>query len=562
MTKPSLKYLPDDTYIWHVLSEIGPSPVKDWKDACGLSVPFQTALMRLRASGCVKYDAEQKTFSKVREPASADYEEKDETPEGPKWLKFARKFMKQIYPRGSRRLISYRGSFYRWDGSHYAAVDDDTINSEIYMWLEKPALKPRYEVRSALQAMTHINRDLQAPAWLDGDHPQPATDYVSCKNGLLSIPTGEVLPHSSNFLTMNALPCDFDPDAKAPRWEQFLDEAFGTDTAAIELLQEMFGYILSRSLDQQKLFMIVGPKRSGKGTLARILMALCGKGNVAGPTIEDLKNGKAMEGLIDKILAIIPDARLEGFGNHALVERLLAISGADTQHIWRKYKSPWDGVLGVRVLILCNDLPAFTDASGVIASRFMVLRTQQSFFGREDTKLTEKLLGELPGILNWAIAGFRRLRARGYFVQPASSQADIDELEEQASPCIAFVKDHCLTGAAYTTDAKILLDAYNAWREDEHYKDKTTGRSFGRQLRTAAPNVNRVRVGSRGDQRYVYQGIRLISTTRAMTRDEEWEEAMREQEQEETVVGFAPRKGAAVREHPEVVAAVVAETKP
>jgi putative DNA primase/helicase len=42
----------------------------------------------------------------------------------------------------------------------------------------------------------------------------------------------------------------------------------------------------------------------------------------------------------------------------------------------------------------------------------MMLRLTESFYGREDKALTEKLLTELPGILNWAIEGYVRRRLR------------------------------------------------------------------------------------------------------------------------------------------------------
>ena len=53
----------------------------------------------------------------------------------------------------------------------------------------------------------------------------------------------------------------------------------------------------------------------------------------------------------------------------------------------------------------------------------------RSFYGREDPALTARLLTELPGILNWAVHGYRRLRQRGYFVQPASAREAIEDLE-------------------------------------------------------------------------------------------------------------------------------------
>jgi putative DNA primase/helicase len=61
------------------------------------------------------------------------------------------------------------------------------------------------------------------------------------------------------------------------------------------------------------------------------------------------------------------------------------------------------------------------DASGALASRFIVITLQRSFYGKEDLGLTERLLGELPGIFNWAIAGWQQLQERGYFQQGGSN---------------------------------------------------------------------------------------------------------------------------------------------
>ena len=107
--------------------------------------------------------------------------------------------------------------------------------------------------------------------------------------------------------------------------------------------------------------------------------------------------------LIGKPLAIISDARLGGrTDTQVVVERLLSITGEDWLSVDRKFLPAWNGQLPTRFLILTNELPKLGDASGAIASRFIVLRLIQSFYGQEDLSLTRKLLEEAPGILVWA----------------------------------------------------------------------------------------------------------------------------------------------------------------
>ncbi len=60
----------------------------------------------------------------------------------------------------------------------------------------------------------------------------------------------------------------------------FLKSLWPDDQQAINTLQEIFGYLITSDTKQQKIFSLVGPMRSGKGTIARILTALLGQDSV------------------------------------------------------------------------------------------------------------------------------------------------------------------------------------------------------------------------------------------------------------------------------------------
>ena len=138
---------------------------------------------------------------------------------------------------------------------------------------------------------------------------------------------------------------------------------------------------------------------------------------------------------MDKSLAIISDARLGGrTDSQVVVERLLSISGEDALTIDRKNLEPITVKLPTRLVIFSNELPRLGDSSGALAGRMILLRLTRSFYGQEDTGLTDRLLGELPGILNWAIAGWQRLRERGRFRQPTAADEMVDELSDLAKP--------------------------------------------------------------------------------------------------------------------------------
>jgi putative DNA primase/helicase len=331
-----------------------------------------------------------------------------------------------------------------------------------------------------------------------------AAEIIACANGLVHIPTRRLYPHDPAFFCVNANDFGFDPGAVCADWLQFLDDLWPDDPEAVETLQDWSGYALTSDTRQHKILMLVGPKRGGKGTIGRVLTALLGAANVCSPTLSSLGTNFGPWQLVDKQLAIIADARLSGRQDqHIIAERLLSISGEDLQTIDRKYKEPWTGRLAVRFMILTNELPRIADASTALPSRFIILPLSKSFLGKEDHGLTDRLLEELPGILNWALDGWSRLNARGRFVQPKSGNELIQELEDLASPVGTFVRECCSVAPGAQVQCSALFEAWETWCNAQGREHPGTAQSFGRDLRAAVPGLKVIQHPRR------YEGIRL-----------------------------------------------------
>jgi len=149
--------------------------------------------------------------------------------------------------------------------------------------------------------------------------------------------------------------------------------------------------------------------------------------------------------------------------------------------------------LPTRFVFLTNEFPRLTDASGALAGRFVILRLTESFYGKEDVALTARLLGELPGILNWAIAGWQRLRQRGHFVLPSSVRDVVQEIEDLSSPVAAFVRAECVVGPGCRVWVDELYQAWKLWCEREGRTLVSTKQAFGRDLAAAVAGITRRR---------------------------------------------------------------------
>lgn len=423
--------------------------------------------------------------------------------------------------------------WHRWDGQRWRVVPQTEVKAEVVRHVKDeldriaveigrpPAKVTTGIVGNVMQALSGLALLTQRecpgqPTWLgdSGEESAVAAEVIPARNGLIHLPAlvegrEGLMPPTPRFFSPNALSYDFNSDAPRPdHWLAFLASVWPDDGESVAALQEWFGYLLTPDTRQQKLLVLIGPTRSGKGTITRILGALVGEQNTCSPTLSGLASNFGLAPLIGKTVAIFPDARLSGRSDsQVIVERLLSISGEDNQTIDRKHLSSWTGKLTTRFVLNSNELPRLGDSSGAITARTVILRMTRSFLGQEDTELLSRLLRELPSILLWSIAGWARLRQRGRFVQPASGLELLEDLRELSSPIGTFVEERCNLGPACEVRVKDLYAAWKEWcteRGKDHPGDE---QGFGRALRAHLPMLRVQRPREDGDRVRKYIGI-------------------------------------------------------
>lgn len=449
-------------------------------------------------------------------------------------------------------LRFWRGEFHRYRDGAYDSVLDDDLRGELTRWVRSEFVRLNHEemtgwrtsvdgeagkgkpprvrpvtsrligdVLQALRGSCLLPASTDAPAWIDdATGPDPA-GLLAVRNGILDLDalaagrSGCLLPPSALFFTPTAAPFNFDLHAPQPgEWLKFLRELWPDDPQSIDTLQEWFGYLLTADTRQQKILFLLGPRRGGKGTIARVLRELIGTANVAGPTLGSLATNFGLSPLLGKSVALVSDARLSGRSDSAVItERLLSISGEDALSVDRKFRDSLSVKLNARFVILSNELPRLGDASGTLAGRLILLRLTRSWYGKEDHYLFDQLKGELPGILLWAVEGWRRLRERGRFIQPKSAAKLVEEMEDLSSPVGAFVRERCWVAPGERVEVSELYAAWRAWCDAHGRKEPGTEETFGRDLRAAVPSLDKTRPRTPEGRLHVYTGIRLRRDT-------------------------------------------------
>jgi putative DNA primase/helicase len=454
--------------------------------------------------------------------------------------------------RGVGRWLHHEGSeWMEWDERRYVSVPEEVIRGLTWDFLHRarttvvdrkggatvePFSPTKAKVANVMEALAGVVqlRDGKGegwPRWREGVGIElggvEAGRLIVFRNGLLDVETGRMAAHTPAFLNRVALPYDwlgYGPEnGGCEGWLEFLGGLWPGDPESVGVLQEMTGLFMTGDTGFQKAFMLVGPRRSGKGTIVRVIRQLLGEDNAVAPTLSTLGDQFGLQPLLHKRLAVISDVRMgRRTDGAAAVERLLAITGEDAVSVPRKNRDSWTGKMEVRFLMTANKPPKLDDASGAIMGRFVMLTLRKSWFGQEDMGLGDKLARELPGIAAWALAGLRRLRTRGRIETPAAAREMEQEFRDLGDPIGEWLKEECEVGEGFKESRDGMYLRWMSWCRLQGWTSLWTKQMFGRNLRAALPEVRDERTREIGaDGREIrmrfYLGLRPRGSTGALS---------------------------------------------
>ena len=431
----------------------------------------------------------------------------------------AKEFVQRHCCANGAMIVHYwQGQFWRWNGKFYATEPDEVMRGHVYAFLDgamrwtaqnqtarfQPTPRHVNDVLDCLKTGLALPVDCQPPMWLDTR--RPATEWIGFANRVVNVLTGETREPGPDLWAHSALTFDWDPEAACPAWDQFLSDVFPGDELALQFIEEWIGYCMTEETRFQKGAMLIGPKRSGKGTISHVMRQLVGDASYVGLSFNTWAVGEnSKECLIGKRVGVFADVRFKpgraygtsfdpgGLG-HVSAELLLNITGEDTVTIGRKYKQPWHGQLRLKLMLISNEVPNLNDASGVLPSRFLKLRFSKSFFGQEDPFLRDKLRAELPGIAARCVSAYQRLCERGHFVQPETATALEHDVLMASDPFTAMALECFAPDPSGWVSKPKAYSTFELWCATNHREDvrrATPNNKFGEKLR-AVPGFENI----------------------------------------------------------------------
>jgi P4 family phage/plasmid primase-like protien len=323
--------------------------------------------------------------------------------------------------------------------------------------------------------------------YIRGNNAERSTDdIILFRNGYLM--DGELHRPNPQLFVTGGPDCNYDASAECPTWQRFVNDQWQDDPASIALLQEMIGLLLVDDLSFQTMFVMVGKPGSGKGTILNVIRHLVGSEFCTSFSVSSLAGSFGLQSFLGKTVAVAPDNRGPFDARHRATARetLLKITGNDFVSVNRKNKAEVPVQLRTRTIMLFNereDVKAILlDAQGAMARRLRVLESTQSFQGKEDKDLLDKLIAELPGIANWALEGLARLRSQGF---TANEATDKFRKLSQSTGTAEFFED---TEIKFPVMSNRLYSEYQTWCQRENRKPKPQN-WFRSEVEAANPGV-------------------------------------------------------------------------
>lgn len=369
------------------------------------------------------------------------------------------------------------------------ASDDDrrkAISRHAHASESAARLKAMIELAQKEDGVPVMPADLDADPWL-----------LNVENGTIDLRTGELREHRPDDMITKIVPVAYDAAAEAPIWRRFLSEIMRSNEKLVAFLARAVGYTLTGVTREQVLFFGIGSGSNGKTTFLKLLLRLLAEyGGQAPPEL-----------LLQKRNEVHPTEQADLFGRRLAVCTEIAegrawaevtlkqLTGEDAVKARRMREDFWQFDPTHKFWIGANHKPTVRGTDPAIWRRLLLIPFLVTFDdAAKDKTLPEKLAGELPGILRWAVEGCLAWQREG--LQPPSEVlAEVARYRVDMDVLGAFLRERCKAEEDVFVKAGDLYKAYGEWCENSgerpvkqrHFGRSLTERGFGRKTVDGRP---------------------------------------------------------------------------
>ncbi len=241
--------------------------------------------------------------------------------------------------------------------------------------------------------------------------------------------------HSPDLHLRNKFPVRYDKKATCPKFSRFLNQVLPDYEDRCTLLEAM-SMVLIPQINFEKAIMFIGKSAAnGKSTIFKIMRKLFGNNSVVSISLQDLIYdrfmGQKLDGKLLNIYADINDKKINDLDKFKLF-----VSG-DYVTVQKKNGHPYEIIPKAKHFFSTNTLPEIEEDNNAVYRRFVIIEFPNSFEGREDFDLLDKLTTkeELEGIM-WLLLRTAKLLSKNKRFTYKQSSSEIRMRWKQQSNAV------------------------------------------------------------------------------------------------------------------------------
>jgi P4 family phage/plasmid primase-like protien len=352
---------------------------------------------------------------------------------------------------GGKHLINAKNQqFYEFKGTHWEPVPENEIFQFVFDAAEEIQLHPENELKFRSSTLFESARKVLIAKTARRDDvfrlhesPPPVVNTKNAEVWINKDGTFDVRDHRAESYLLSCLNTEYIEGALCPVFDRTMGEIFAMNINPEAMVRHWFefcGYVMQPHKNIPTWWMFQGDGSNGKTFCFNVFQNLLGSAvlpRAVEAFADNNGNNHALASLVGKLLIMDDDARVDAWLPESALKKLAESKLMEANP---KRLNAFNFICCATPVMLINDWPRVRDFSWGLVRKGYILPFKRVFSPEEyDLKREPYVIeNELPGVLNKALAGYNRLRARGQFAEPAECLAAKEEWLRAANPLIEY----------------------------------------------------------------------------------------------------------------------------
>lgn len=349
---------------------------------------------------------------------------------------------------------------------------------------------------------------------------------ICLQNGVYDLLENKLYDYSPEEYHFNKINVYYNPDANCDKLIDFWNQILQNPEEDIVVMQELCGWMLYKDYSPERMVMMYGDGRNGKGKTITILQHFIGIKNYSNITLTQLDgktNQYSSSVLLNKLANFGGDIADTDFKDTSVLKGL---TGRDMIDAPRKYKDNIQFKNYAKMFFACNKPPRIYDDEEGFWNRWLWLRFPYTFLSKKDYEARNGHLNpyykirdenivdglitpeQMSGLFNWAVIGLNRLLKNSDFSQTLTTHEIKSEWKKRSDSFYSFCMDHVVAAPGRYIDKEELRRAYHLYVTKNGIRS-SSDKNMSVNLSTLFGSSESRPSGDDGRQIYAFSNIRF-----------------------------------------------------